>query len=61
MSTNMVNIKSAPLSNIWISIHNKQHWDWVKKSVAYKESVYFNDKICLTKKHHLQKKSLSLQ
>ena len=31
------------LSNIWSSIHErvKQHWGWVEKGVAYKESVYF--------------------
>ena len=30
------------LSNIGISIHEKvrQHWRWVKKSVAYEKSVY---------------------
>ena len=32
------------LSNIWSSVHEKvkQHWDWVKKSVAYKKSKYQN-------------------
>ena len=31
------------LSNIWSSIHEKlkQHWGWVKKSIAYKKIVYF--------------------
>ena len=31
------------LSNIWGSVHwkVKQHWGWVKKSVAYKKSVYY--------------------
>ena len=30
------------LSNILSSIHEKikQHWDWVKKSFAFKKSVY---------------------
>ena len=29
------------LSNIWSSVYKnvKQHWGWVKKSVAYKKSV----------------------
>ena len=29
------------LSNIWSSIHEKakQHWGWVKKSIAYKQSI----------------------
>ena len=31
------------LSNIWSSIHEKvkQHWGWLKKSVAHKKSVFF--------------------
>ena len=41
---NIVNIKSVSVwwwLYIWSSIHEKvkQHWDWVKKNLAYKKSV----------------------
>ena len=38
----MFNCIKQYLSNIWSSIHEKvkQHWCWVEKNVAYKESVY---------------------
>ena len=53
IKTNIKNIaclgKTMPLcnkqhlSNIWGSVHwkVKQHWGWVKKSVAYKKSVHY--------------------
>ena len=33
------------LSDIWSLVHEKvkQHWVWVKKSVAYKKSVYLTN------------------
>ena len=45
----MVMCNKQHLSNIWSWIHGKvkQYWNKLKKSVAYKKSVYLNIKNCI--------------